>query len=474
MKSRLDEILFSLTAIQKNRLRKFLQSAYLNADDRLTHLAELLIREPDLRSDKKALHQRLFPGQRYDYHKISNLLSHLGRQLRQFLVFEELKTSPVEQELICLRAMRQGGLHESFALLHQQIGKELHRSEADDETHKLHAFHWLEEEDQWLMAKGERHQVSSLNRKIEALDDFYLLAMLKRACQWYNRTQILSGENPSPVLPTFVSWLELRTQKLHSDGLLWAYYLVLQTLTSEKHQQAYHQLKQVLTQQDSRLSTEERRNIYQYARNYCIRQSNRGQAGFLRELFETYQVMLQEEMLFHQGEISHGDVKNLVSLGLRLKEFAWTESFLQNIGPRISKDHRENAIRYNLAQLEHAQERFTQALRNLRLVSFEDVFYALGARTLLLKIYYSREEWEELLDGLKAFENWLRRNSDLNEQQRDGHLNFIKALKTLVLQHVQVTSDLKPEQIREQLQGFQPLSQKSWLLTQADKLQGLS
>jgi len=471
-RSRLAQLLGALSPAAQKRLQKFVRSPYFNTDEKLVHLLDVLLAEPDQIADRAALHALVLPDLPYDYHRISNLLSNLTRLVKQFYGQEQLREDPFPLALASLIAARERGLDEWFVAAHRELlrryqsGEARLYSEADWQRH----FQLAEERDLWLLGRGERRYDPSFSQKIEALEHGYVLAMLKRACQWVNRQQILPQEAHSPALERFLTWYAQQKDAFADQPLFDLFGQVLQTLQQPKDEDAYRRLKQGLREHGPQLPPDERQTLYQYARNYCIRRSNQGQAVFLRELFEIYQEMLREGMLFYEGQISHGDVKNLVSLGLRLAEYQWTEKFLAEIAPHIPSEQRNNALVYNQAHLHYARGDYGEALKLLAHVEFEDVFYHLGARTLLLKMYHEQGEWLSLVDVMRAFEQWLRRNRELPATQRNGHLNLIKLLRRLL--HLRETART-PEEVELLLTAIrhtQPLSQAAWLTAQCEAL----
>jgi hypothetical protein len=445
-------------------LRKFVDSPYFNTDQKLSTLLAQLLDAPTLMDDREGLHALVLPDQAYDYHRISNLLSNLTRLVRQFLAQEQLRTAPFPLELAGLQATREQGLDAVFAAEHRTLQRRYHvgPDSLPDEWQYYQQFLLAEEYDSWLLGRGERRYDPSLPAKIEALEKSYALSMLKRICQWVNRQQILPQEAHAPAMTRFLSQLDSFGAAFGpQEPLFDLYRQILLTLQQPDEEAHYQHLKAGLRQHGPLLPTDERQTIYQYARNYCIRRSNQGQGYFLRELFELYQEMLREGLLFYEGQISHGDVKNLVSLGLRLAEYDWTEQFLADVGARISVEHRQNALVYNQAHLHYARGEYGLALKLLAHVEFEDVYYHLGARTLLLKMYYEQGDWLPLVDLMRAFEQWLRRNRELPSAQRTGHLHLIRLLRRLLS-----IRENSPQRaiLLETIRQTQPLSQASWLI----------
>lgn len=71
------------------------------------------------------------------------------------------------------------------------------------------------------------------------------------------------------------------------------------------------------------------------------------------------------------------------------------------------------------------------AIRLLQNVVFTDVFYHLGAKLMLLKMYYETEQTEPFYSLIDAFNIYLYRNKGISIYQRKSYLNLIRFTKKL-------------------------------------------
>lgn len=61
-----------------------------------------------------------------------------------------------------------------------------------------------------------------------------------------------------------------------------------------------------------------------------------------------------------------------------------------------------------------------------------DIFYELGSRALLLKVFYELQEHTAFYNHLDAFYNFVRRNKVMSEAQKQSHKRFISLLRQLM------------------------------------------
>ncbi|MEN0006803.1 MAG: hypothetical protein AAF798_21795, partial [Bacteroidota bacterium] len=207
--------------------------------------------------------------------------------------------------------------------------------------------------------------------------------------------------------------------------------------------------------------TGEQRDIYYFAINYCIRRIRVGEKAFANDLMELYIQGLEEEILFDNGKLSPWAFKNMVKLGLSLKRFQWVEQFVPQYYQFLPDKEREIGFHYNMADLYFQKRDFDKAYDHLNQVEFTDIYYNLGAKVMLLKIYYEKDETEALLSLLKAFKMFLTRNKLVAKNVKEAYLNFVKLLSQI---HKSFPTDYPT--LLEKIQSTTQLTERGWLLKQ--------
>ncbi|MFK7924778.1 MAG: hypothetical protein AB8H47_22660 [Bacteroidia bacterium] len=461
-------MLRSLKKTERNRFVRYLNSPYHNTDEKLVELTELLLQEEGELS-RELLDAKLFPGEAFEYPRISNLLSYITGHLEDFWVWERLQHDSVERKKYLLQTIKERELYDLFQKESDRLLRRFSRNAHLDENDYFH-LHWLElERDDYFLREGKRKDNQSLVNQIEALDRFYVISMLKNICQLVNRQNILQTEGIPYLQRAFIEYMQVHHQQYADSPVIQAYFYVLLCLTEEEEPTHYANLKACLQGESDQLALEERETLYQYARNYCIKQGNQGRTQYLNELFGLYQQMLAKELIFTDGYLGHADLKNIVALGVRLGQFDWTERFLSSIKERIQPDKRENALAYNQAQIFFARGSYRSAMRLLTQVEFEDVFYYPGAKTLLLKIYYELDDPDALASILHTFGTWLQRNRLLSPYQKEVHIQLIRLMRKLqALRSRKQATGAKAivadkARLLAEISHTQKISQKAWL-----------
>jgi tetratricopeptide (TPR) repeat protein len=168
---------------------------------------------------------------------------------------------------------------------------------------------------------------------------------------------------------------------------------------------------------------------------------------------------VESGILLEKGKLSPWHYKNIIKLALRLQKFDWTEQFILQNTRLLDDVHRDDAYYYNLAELYYYTGRFDAAMSFLNKVDFSDIHYNLGAKVLLVKIYYETDTSDALESLLHSFKTYLQRNKVISEELRRTYLNFIQ----MVAQMIRAT----PAQfaaLRQKVEQQPLLTDKNWLL----------
>ncbi|MEZ4928801.1 MAG: hypothetical protein R2777_02150 [Chitinophagales bacterium] len=90
--------------------------------------------------------------------------------------------------------------------------------------------------------------------------------------------------------------------------------------------------------------------------------------------------LLQNKILLENGWLSHISYRNIVSIAIKLNEYAWAEKFIEDYKEKIQEKHRENAYNLSASNLLYAKHNYAETVGLLNQVEFTDVYYACTAK----------------------------------------------------------------------------------------------
>jgi tetratricopeptide (TPR) repeat protein len=210
--------------------------------------------------------------------------------------------------------------------------------------------------------------------------------------------------------------------------------------------------------------------------NYCVRQINTGAPDYYEEILSLYTFLLEKQLLEQRGKLTQWTFINILTAGLRLKNYTWTEQFIRNYKSALAPDNQENVYAYSLASLYFEKGELDRALQLLQEVVFTDAFYQVAAKIIQLKIYYLHQEYDAFFSLSLATQRFLSRNRQLSAYQKKSNLNFLKIIKRL-FQLKNKADYLKRNRYQEQLlklkeriQNTDALGNRKWLVEAVDQL----
>lgn len=388
--------------------------------------------------------------------QIRNVLHRALSRLEQFLVRRHLQRRPILEEHVLLIEYRRRNLKKHFSGIQRSLERK--REAVPGESGFLSQYLQFQEQNQLLELGGSRYENLQLQEASNALESAFLIARLKLACEMRNLQEVTGKEFDQQL---FTQVLPLITEKHLEIPLIGIYYHIYFSIESPDEEQHYRELREGISKLES-LEIAEQKNIYLYAFNYCTRKINKGSSKYLAEIFSLYKSVLENEVIFENGVLSVWNYKNIVTVGLRMGEFDWVGEFIEQYRNRLPKAARRNAYYYNRAMLQFYLNQYAKVLTGLSQVELNDVFYALDARSLLLKVYFETQETDALYSLFASFRAFLRRKV-ISDQHRINYSNFLTFARRLY--EINPRDKVKNKRLLNSINNEKQLAERNWLLS---------
>jgi tetratricopeptide (TPR) repeat protein len=380
--------------------------------------------------ERRELHAHLWPGEAWDEKRLRYLFSDLAKALERFLVWITFREQAFEQDRLLLRAFARRGLDKYYAATRRQVEQRMESHPWRDAEYLGMRF-LLEKMDFEHRSTRKSHQLdTNLQQVVDGLDTWFLANKLKFSCEILNNRGVLNVAYELFLLDEILG--HLKDRDFTRQPVIACYAQVLLTLTEPDEPAHYRRLLDLLEMHRDRFPPQEVFDLYVYAKNYCIVRINKGQVEYTRELFDFYNIILDQGIILRDGRLTQWDFKNLVTLGLRLGELAWTEDFMDRFQDDLLPEERDNVLAYNRSNVAFYRGRYGETLERLQEVAFTDPYYHLDAKALLLKTYYEAGEWEALGALIEAFQVYLKRNKQISDYQVKVFGNLVRHTKALV------------------------------------------
>ncbi|MEZ4850980.1 MAG: hypothetical protein R3B93_20660 [Bacteroidia bacterium] len=462
------------------QFRAYIDSPYFNTNQRLVKLIDYLEHynpEKEGEIDKEAIFAVLYEKDAtYNEQQVYDHFSFLLRLLENFLAQQDYENDFPSRQRHLLSALTLRDHEPHFQRSFQKAEKKWKQHPYRDANYYLWRFLQFKEGSEFSGKQQKRTDDDYLVQAIYSLDLGYLSFRLKYACELLNRENILGDSSSESV----VSWpADLLTQipeSFRDIPVIQIYTQIYLTLQEPLHEKHYHELVKLLNTHTQEFPKREVNDMYTYAQNYCIKMINSGNARYEQHLFSLFQNLLDKELLIENGVIDHRKYKNIITVGLRMKEYNWVKDFLDQYRKYLPEKFQGNAYHYNLASYFYEQDEYSQALQLLNQISFSDVYYHLSSRAMILKIYYEMEEENALDSLLDTFRIFLNRNKNISAYQRTVHKNLIRytrKLNQIRNQSGVLTEEQLGEKLRQlvlEMEKKASVANINWLKEKAEQL----
>lgn len=458
--SKLTELLRSFSPQDWRAFRELVASPYFNRNQEVIRLCEWMYQhsaDPSLLS-RAAAHAYLFPGSPIEDTQLNHTMSFLLKLAEDYLGLELYWKEKFAHSNNVLRSLGKRNLEKHYRFHLEKLRKGLEKETVSDASIFLGAYTTEIFEAERIALNSPRQFNESVQKATDNLDAFYLLEKLRHTCYMYNSQAILATPYNLQLVDEICRFVGEHLSSMPTPAIE-AYYRILQLLTNENPDGDFQLLKLLLAERAPEIGQEDLRDIYQYAINFCNYQIMRVREVYVAEAFDLYATGIESGVLLENKTLSPWHFKNIVNLALKLKRYAWTETFIATTTPLLAKEFQADAAHYNFALLYYTTGRLNEALLQLNKVEFTDLHYSLGAKSMRCKIYYENDDFDALDSLLHAFNTYLRRNKLISDNVRQAYLNFIQLLKKIIRIPTSQLHTILPE-----VEKMQVLAGKEWFL----------
>jgi hypothetical protein len=418
-----------------NNLRKFVLSPYFNVNEdlmRLFDLYQMLIDKPETVMSKEEAWSIVVneTDKTYDDVRYRKYNSDLLKLVEGYLAQKVYEENPIREANHLIEAVSR----RKMVKLYNTVMSSARRL-SDRQHYKSAQFYYyqyqIEKNYYEILIHGQKRlDKTNVEYIVENLDRFYLAEKLRYYCSVLSTKYIHSHEYKLLFLEEIVGHVEQYGYK--DVPAISIFYQIYRSLIQTETLHHFDELKTLINKYIHLFPKDEALEIYTYALNYCIRNINQGKTDYLNEYVDLYDQILKNEIIdFGDEETGPWHFKNIVTAASRLGRLNWIEKFIYKYYQTLPPDYRENALSFNLAQLNFYKKNFGEVISLLHRVEYEDFTYNLNSKVYLMLSYYELDEIEPLHSLMDSFRVYLQRNTKIPLTRKRNYMNLIKFLKKL-------------------------------------------
>ncbi len=458
---------------------KWLHSPWCTANKKLARLFALLqkhypdFKHPDCQFDRLLL--KLDAEKKTTPKYLRNLMAELSKQVHLFLIYQQLE----QRESIKNQLLQEAFLHreqtQSAAALVMKTIKTLEKKTAKSSEDFL-VLHQLYQQLYFQIRTDIRQPPDQhfLHKANQMLDVFYALT---KAHFLLERQESIRISQRSMALPKDHKMMLDFTQKVDVPALqIYDEFLTAPTPISAPD---FLKIKTLVFDTFDTLGEREQRIFFMTLLNMAARLRLQGADKILEEIFELYQLGLEQQLLLQDGKMTERTYNNIVTVANLLGESVFVNHFIATFTPSLETKIQLDAHCWAQAHTAYYADDFNEAINLINDHTFSSHLYNLQGRMILLQSNFDlcrkdRTYEEPFLDYCLALEKFIRRDKIFSDSRKRAYLNFIKItqkLGGLVISNNITTSTLQP--IKNMLAKEEKIQARRWLMHKIKELQNV-
>lgn len=474
--NKLISLLSAFSKHELNSFKKFVNSPFHNENQELIQLFDIIDcylrstekEQRDNPLEKQKVWKVIYNKKPYKDVRLRRICSDLIKLAYSFLAYTDYQKNHLSEQLNLMGALSKPDLQKHFENAYSQAAQLLEKNPLRNADYHLSAYTVNTKVFYFPKDLGSKKKLFvHLEKGDYYLECFYIIKKLENYCAYISYKNVIAFDAEIMLPPSFIEYIE--NSDCFREPAVRAYYLVTKMLLEPQEEAHFFDLKKHLEDNRNRFTLQELDLFYIHLKNYCIdTKINKGRTDYFNKLFEIFQTLLTEKIIFKNGMIPPQSYKNIVTVGLYIKEYDWVENFIQTYTVHLPKEHRENALTYNLAKVYISQKKYDKVIEQLREVEYKNHVYALGGKLILLKTYYELQEYQPLDSLIDSFRIYIRRNKIISREVKQQYLNMLRFVKKL---SGTIVGDKKSiEKIRSQIDKCKALAGKKWILEKVEEL----
>ena len=468
-KSKLFVLIRNLKKEEHKRVRNFIVSPYFNRKPELVKLYDYIIRLypnfPSKKLDRKEVYKELFPAKGYDEKEITYMMSSLSQLIERYLGQRQYEQAEGLVIIHQMDALSKRGLNKHYSYKSRKVNHPSIKKNVNNSNHYYEALRFAEIKNEFFVLNGGDTYDPNLQYAIDNLDRFYYSKRLKLICEVEDRNRLMTEVYRYSSRGELLAFIE--NSGLLKLPIIKAYYHVLNLFISDNPDEHFQDLMNFIDANLAVLPHSDRSNILNYGINYGARKmsTNINPDFFAKKCLKAYLHGIGKGVFFENSYLSSFHFRNVIMLGLNLKEFEATHLFIERYGDDLEPSERKDLLKYCLAELCYAQKNYDKALDHLREIAYnKDKYYQLDAKLMQTRIYFDKGEEDPLDSLLSSFRLFLTRNKKFPKKKIQASLNYCKLLMRIMRKN-----RANKEKIRADIEKKELLVNKRWLLEALEK-----
>lgn len=448
IKNRAIEVIQTFSAEELKSFELFVRSPYNNSNKSLIRLLKLMEKYKDRTEEEKVteefLYSKIFPGKKYSYGNMKNMVSDLFGLCEKFLSHTPLinKSSyEFEEGLIRLENYSVRMLDKLFWSEYKRLEEKLKYSVLSNDYYlnksrlieKLHKFYTYRSQYSVVMNTLYPMSVYNICHMISTLQiDIAGMEFLRTQVNYVPAVNITEAFYTAFDNEKFSQNI-IDLEPEHYEHISFRIKLI-KVYTEPDNWENYALLKETIVANITKYANSERwhltSTLYNFALNHYIAKST---IELAKELAQIRKLQI-EFVKFNTeglGPLQAGVFRNMVEVLLITGEIDYAERFINNSINQLEEDKRKNMYSYTMATIEQMRGNYERVLELVRDAEMSDSHEKYSVNMIKMSAFYDLGYIEEGLLAVDAMKHFLRNNEEFSDAAKHNLEDRVKVLERL-------------------------------------------
>lgn len=379
------------------------------------------------------IYDKIFPGKKFNYGTLKNLIYDMTKLAEVFLELERANQKPLQRYENLLEILLIRGLNSHFEKNFKDAQKHLERSAVDGSNYnKKHSLETLRQ-NYLIMSDKQYETISSINDANRYLTLAYFMdAFVNNYNAVFMKSEITGthGAGIDEFIDKAVSFY--KTHPVETDYLIEIFYNAFM-LAYEAKDENFYNLRNLLDENNSKLTDEEKYNFHVALANYADKRSDSSKE-FAKYKYEIYRYMI-ENSIYSISNISTIDgsfYRKAASAAENTGELEWAFKFINDYKDKLDSAVRENYYYHALVEYYIAKKQFSTALEHLVRIKHTNPVDKLNIKAWQMICCYELNYFEELRNIIDSTRHFITKDKKILASRKERLYNFMTMLTALL------------------------------------------
>ena len=387
----------------------------------------------------ESIFKRLYPRKKYDEARIRTHNSFLFKMAKDFLVQLAFSENQAHKDILLLDQFRKRNLRSSFESLAGSLKKDITSDKLplfDFFSEKLKLNQIIYEYD--LVNNDIPAIAKDINDRIEMVVSYFLGGYLRTLREEIILNIDYGPKLDSKILDRLKSFVDIKTifpqlEKESKDiellSPVYYIYLSLESFpeTQKLDKKSLAKAKDIFFRNIDRYSRDGKFWIFNALFTIYNVNTRMGMRDLIDDEFELVKLYLEHHAYSPSKDsyLESMQFRNLLLMGLDIKDYDWTENFIIEYSKFTHPDQRKNLMHFAMALLEYRKGNPGKALENSVKVKYDNFIFKRDLKLILLRLFYEEGLYEQARYFLDTSKKYNRSTDDLSEMMKQEDSNFL-------------------------------------------------